>query len=89
MDEKSGRKRTTIYREAALQGQCMTWLLEYFHISWVVHGGAQGRGTHRLPLSTRPSSEAMAMTPQAIEQLNAHVLVLLCSLCLPNSEKSF
>ena len=41
VDEVSGRKWSAIQREVSVQAKCMTWLLAYFDVSWVVHGGPQ------------------------------------------------
>ena len=45
VDEVSGCKWSAIHKAAGVQAQCMTWLLAYFDVSWVVHGGP-GRKCH-------------------------------------------
>ena len=39
VDEVLERKWSAIPKEASVQAKCMTWLLAYFDVSWVVHGG--------------------------------------------------
>ena len=53
VDEVSGRKWSAIHKEASVQAQCMTWLLAYFDVSWVVHGGPWSQ----VPCSGRDSME--------------------------------
>ena len=53
VDEVSGRKLSAIHREANVQAQCMTWLLAYFDVSWVVHGGPRSQ----VPCSGRDAME--------------------------------
>ena len=36
-----------------MQAQCMTWLLAYFDVSWVVHGGPRSQ----VPCSGRDAME--------------------------------
>ena len=49
----SGRQWSAIHREANVQAQCMTWLLAYFDVSWVVHGGPRSQ----VPYSGRDAME--------------------------------
>ena len=53
VDEVSGRQWSAIHGEANVQAQCRTWLLAYFDVSWVVHGGPQSQ----VPCSGRDAME--------------------------------
>ena len=69
VDEVSARHWSAIHREANVQAQCMTWLLAYFDVLWVVHRGPRSQ----VPCSGRDAMGVRRGQGHMLASLNQNI----------------